>query len=254
DELEHIVNGRFPLLHTISSAVLAVYTSVQSLYREPAFLAISKSTIGRHMSPRDLFKWCTRMNLLFQDAGVKVDSTTLPEVLYDKIFREAVDCFAGNLHTSDARRLIAERIAQELHVPSQRLDHCLTGETHHFKDAERSVTIGRAKLKKRKDHAALKRRKKSFAPAKRPFAQTSHALKLMEQVGVAVRLAEPVLLVGETGTGKTTIVQHLADLMGFNLTAINLSQQTESGDLLGGYKPVDVRSLAVPLKETFDQL
>src|SRR5690606_16821962 len=53
---------------------------------------------------------------------------------------------------------------------------------------------------------------------------------------------------------KTTIVQHLADLMGFNLTAINLSQQTESGDLLGGYKPVDVRSLAVPLKETFDQL
>lgn len=258
DELQTIVRGRFPLLHTIAASIVSVYTTVRDLYKEPAFFALSKSTMGRQMSPRDVFKWCTRMNILFHDAGVKETSTTLPDALFDKIFREAVDCFAGNLHTAEARRLVAERIAEELHIPTARLDHFIGGETPAFRDAERSVTVGRAKLKKKKDsaQAATKRRKKTFSGGKkkRPFAQTAHALKLMEQIGVAVRLAEPVLLVGETGTGKTTIVQHLADLMGFGMIAINLSQQTESGDLLGGYKPVDVRSLAVPLKETFDRL
>lgn len=61
-------------------------------------------------------------------------------------------------------------------------------------------------------------------------------------------------MVGETGTGKTTVVQHLAALLNRDITVINVSQQTESSDLLGGYKPIDTKTFAVPLKETFDQL
>jgi midasin len=47
------------------------------------------------------------------------------------------------------------------------------------------------------------------------------------------------LLVGETGTGKTTAVQYMATTLNRPLTAINLSTQTESSDLLGGFKPID---------------
>lgn len=36
-------------------------------------------------------------------------------------------------------------------------------------------------------------------------------MRLMEGVGVALQQGEPALLVGETGTGKTTLVQRLAD-------------------------------------------
>ena len=36
-------------------------------------------------------------------------------------------------------------------------------------------------------------------------------MRLLEKVAVALRLQEPALLVGETGTGKTTLVQRLAD-------------------------------------------
>lgn len=46
---------------------------------------------------------------------------------------------------------------------------------------------------------------------RRAFAETGHALRLLEGVAAAVARAEPVLLVGETGTGKTAIVQHLAE-------------------------------------------
>ena len=43
------------------------------------------------------------------------------------------------------------------------------------------------------------------------FAQTGHAMRLLQSVAVAAQQQEPALLVGETGTGKTTLVQRLAD-------------------------------------------
>ena len=57
----------------------------------------------------------------------------------------------------------------------------------------------------------------------------------MERVAVATARAEPVLLVGETGTGKTASVQHLAALLGHKLTVVNLNQQSDSSQLLGGW-------------------
>ena len=86
------------------------------------------------------------------------------------------------------------------------------------------------------------------------FATTDHALRLIEQIAVAVEGTEPVLLVGETGTGKTTVVQQLAKMVNKNLTVINVSQQTESGDLLGGYKPVNLKTIAIRVQETFESL
>lgn len=35
---------------------------------------------------------------------------------------------------------------------------------------------------------------------------------------------------------------------------INVSQQTESGDLLGGYKPVNTKLIAVGVQEYFESL
>ena len=43
------------------------------------------------------------------------------------------------------------------------------------------------------------------------FAATGHVMRSMEAVAVSASQQEPVLLVGETGTGKTTLVQHLAE-------------------------------------------
>ena len=43
---------------------------------------------------------------------------------------------------------------------------------------------------------------------------TRHSAVLLESVGRAVEVGEPVLLVGETGVGKTASVQFLADQTG----------------------------------------
>ena len=56
--------------------------------------------------------------------------------------------------------------------------------------------------------------------------------------------AEPVLLVGETGTGKTSACQRLAQQRGQRLHIVNCNQHTEAADLLGGYRPARYVALA----------
>lgn len=50
------------------------------------------------------------------------------------------------------------------------------------------------------------------------------------------RLREPILLVGETGGGKTTICQLLSAILSLELRILNCHQYTETSDFLGvGY-------------------
>ena len=51
---------------------------------------------------------------------------------------------------------------------------------------------------------------------------------------------EVVLLVGWTGVGKTTSVQFLREKTGRKLKVININQESDSADLLGGFKPVSL--------------
>jgi midasin len=65
--------------------------------------------------------------------------------------------------------------------------------------------------------------------------------KAMKRLFILVSQAlvnnEPVLLVGETGSGKTTVCQVLAERMGKELHVINAHQNTETGDIIGGQRP-----------------
>lgn len=45
------------------------------------------------------------------------------------------------------------------------------------------------------------------------FAHTGTALRLMEAVAASLACQEAILLVGETGCGKTSVLQHLAALV-----------------------------------------
>lgn len=56
------------------------------------------------------------------------------------------------------------------------------------------------------------------------------------------------------GCGKTTLVQRLANLTGRSLLVQNLSLQTDSTDLLGGYKPLEMRHVARGVYDKFVDL
>jgi midasin len=61
----------------------------------------------------------------------------------------------------------------------------------------------------------------------------------MEKLLMSVIMDESVLLVSETGCGKTTLVQHVAQLLGKKLYVFNMSLGSDVNDFVGGFKPVD---------------
>lgn len=58
----------------------------------------------------------------------------------------------------------------------------------------------------------------------------------------ALKFNEPVLLVGETGSGKTSVCQVFADVTGLRLHGLNCHQNTETADIIGALRPVRNRT------------
>ncbi|KAJ1335200.1 midasin [Microdochium nivale] len=243
DELQHIILERFRLLSKYSPMIMAVFRRVSAM---PVAQGGRGST-ERPITPRDLFKWCRRIQELLVASGCTTGDEPISETTRGWIFMEAVDCFCGSFAKLDTKAKLVQSIAEDMHLPEQLVQHYLSSQIPQLEETPTHFRVGRATLPRRRYASKVVKPKKTFA-------NTNHAKRLLESIAVAVKLREPVLLVGETGIGKTTVIQQLSDQLGHKLVAVNLSQQSEAGDLLGGFKPVNARSLAVPLKEEFEDL
>ncbi|KAL2004280.1 hypothetical protein VTN02DRAFT_4005 [Thermoascus thermophilus] len=248
DEIRDVLIHKFPLLSSRVSMLMDAYSRLCSAFY--GSLAV-RSSQGRAPGLRDLIKLCHRLHRRLQLLGAKTGYEAAPEGTQDEIFMDAVDVFLGYLPDKALQSSLASAIAEALHISPQRAQFCLSSRTPGYSDQGNSLLLGREVCQKMKVPKAAKSKPSSGSSH---FAPTRPALKTMEQVAAAVQLAEPVLLVGETGIGKTAVIQQLATLMRQKLTVINLSQQSENTDLLGGFKPVNVRSLAVPMLDEFNLL
>ncbi|KAI0181074.1 midasin [Hypoxylon sp. FL1284] len=246
-ELEQIIVGSFPLLRKYTAMIMSVYQRLCNPSSALSRASAGRSTVERPVTPRDVLKWCRRLQETLVASGCKTGDEPINETARDWMFLDAVDCFCGSFSKLEARAVLASSIAEEMHLSKQLTEHYLQAYVPQIEESQNSFKVGRVMLTRRKfANRVVKPRK--------PFASTSHSKRLLEQISMAVKLHEPVLLVGETGIGKTTVIQQLAESLGHKLVAVNLSQQSEVGDLLGGFKPVNARSLAVPLKEEFEDL
>ena len=86
------------------------------------------------------------------------------------------------------------------------------------------------------------------------FVPTRTALRAMRTLACTIASDEPALLVGETGAGKTSLVAALAHAAGATLHVVNLNAQSDSADLLGGFKPLRLRQIALPILARFEAL
>ena len=74
-------------------------------------------------------------------------------------------------------------------------------------------------------------------PTMSDMVWTSGAERLALLILHSFRYNEPVLLVGETGLGKTKVCQSIANLLQRSLISVNCHLNTESSDFLGGLRP-----------------
>jgi midasin len=70
------------------------------------------------------------------------------------------------------------------------------------------------------------------------IAVTKTLKRLWKLIGRCVANNEPALLIGGTGSGKTTVCQLVAANRGQTLRILNCHQSTETADIIGGLRPV----------------
>ncbi|TFY72597.1 hypothetical protein EVG20_g419 [Dentipellis fragilis] len=267
EELRLILDSKFPRLSgSAVSGIIRLWEGIKNLGVAPS---------SRQVGLRELERFCVRINALlpssFQPMQIDVDAEleaegphTLPlafanPTLREEIYLEARDVFfgAGTLTAAASAHMeaIAAITAEHLALSLQQRDWVLTGRVPEFA-VEKDVN-GR-NLAVRVGHIRLPARRKNVEIAthsmSRPFAMHRPAVILLSRIATAISLSEPILLTGETGTGKTSLVTHVASLLNRPLISLNLSQQSESSDLLGGFKPVDARVPGSELQEQFLEL
>ena len=218
-------------------------------------------SLNRKSSVRDLFKLAKRLSstLSFEDVTENAAAPTfITESQYLSVASECIDVFAAAADDPEATEafiktvlvsslpLTVDVIRRHLSLPPTVTD-----------SGSGFIKIGRITLPTKLATSGIRESGPAMedpASTAANFVSTDYSLKLMQTVSSSIKQNEPTLLVGETGCGKTTIVQQLAALTRKNLIVQNLSLQTDSTDLLGGYRPLEIKHLARPMYDSFFSL
>ncbi|KAG9315861.1 midasin [Chiua virens] len=252
--------GAHKLEGLVSRAIIQLWAGIQRL-------GTTAST--RSVGLRELEKYCRRVEVLMpmshSSMNVETSSQDIPlAALFsnltfrEELFLEARDVFFGAGALTAPARVHSDRIAafaaEHIGLDTERRQWALGGRVPAFEEEKDgngdvvAVSVGRVRLPARPP------KPKFLIVSTRPFAMHKSAVRLLSRIATAISHCEPILLTGETGTGKTSAITHFASLLRRPLISLNLSHQTESSDLLGGFKPVDARIPASELHATFLEL
>ncbi|CAA7023541.1 unnamed protein product [Microthlaspi erraticum] len=230
ESLQNILGARYQNLIPVAEKLIETYEAVNSALL-PQFSgsttenAVTFSSSSR-FSLRDLLKLCERVHGLSSYDG-------------HAVFQEAADVFSASYMSTQNRVTVSEIVASiwNVSVPGSLHKPPIQGFSTFLKIGRVSLPLG-----------------ETASHDRSRFVETRTSTRLLEKIARSVEYNEPVLLVGETGTGKTTLVQNLAQWIGQKLTVLNLSQQSDIVDLLGGFKPIDASLMCRMLYNEFIEL
>ena len=202
---------------------------------------------GRHASVRDYIKLLSRIS---SSVHFEPGATFATESQRIICMAETTDVFVGWNPDANQRALFITSIAAKAwEISAEAALKYMNDRRPVITFSQEYVEIGRSTL----FYPHLKDKEEGYFQ-ERNFADTDYSLRYMETISVCVSRNEPILLVGETGCGKTTLIQRLASLSRNTLIVQNLSLQTDSTDLLGGYRPLEINHLARKMYIDFIEL
>lgn len=235
EDLKHIIEKRYNLSH-LSDTILDMYDVAEPAMRQQG--AVSR----RALNNRDLFRVC---DILYEQ-NVKATGGKFSSKDLDLVLADVISCWLSSLTKAELCS-VCEQIGGKLSISADKIRHLVYNRTPEIAEtSDRHVIFGNISLRVRSNSDAQK--------GPRYMAPTKPALQIIEKVALCIKHNQPVLLVGETGVGKTHIVQYIARLIRNELIVINLSQQSDSSDLLGGFKPVKLYDIMQPILSEFTHL
>lgn len=201
-ELEIMLQQRCRMAASRSTKVVAVMCELQRHRQASAVFAGKEGFI----TPRDLFRWAGREPQSYQELaehgyfilGERLRKSAEKDVVKDVLFR-----------------VMAKRDNQG--------------------SGGAAITINEEELYPLPAHEIMHEVQEAGLGA---IAWTFGMRRLVKLVGECLGHKEAVLLVGETGCGKTTVCQIFAELRKQTLHIVNCHQHTDASDFIGGLRPV----------------
>jgi midasin (ATPase involved in ribosome maturation) len=208
EELKEMIEKRCKIPPSRAEKIVAV---MQELHRRRQR---SNVFAGRHafVTPRDLFKWADRL------AAAPSDCQKL-------MAQEGFMLLAEGLRRQEEKDAV-QQVLQKIVKVTIDVPALYAGG---WEDDVAAMLAGRP--------AAPSGETLALGGAFSELVHTKSAKRLLRLVARCMRFKEPVLLVGETGTGKTTVCQAFAAALGNKLHIVNCHQNSETSDLIGGFRP-----------------
>lgn len=242
-ELIEIISTNFPKLAIISPRIVDIFLLFAGGFHEfddGMSNGIKEQNIncGRMVSTRDLLKLCDRSCPTFQATSIECA---------ELVFQNCIDLFCSHLPAGTFKTNMTINTGSYLGIIETRCVYFSNEYRPSVRLNSDEIIFNRAKLDRRK-------KLKNSGEQMPTFSFTRVASCILERIAVGVLHNEPILLVGETGVGKTSSVQYLAYQTNHKLVVINMNNQSDVADLIGGFKPVDMSFVISPLRIEFEKL
>lgn len=218
-----MLRRRYPLVKDCVPRVVRAMESVSE------FVRMARGPLSRESTLREAVRICTRLNTL------RTERTEL--LTAESSLLETIDVLAAWCPVQEQSRALLEILATCWSLPADVARDLVLQHRPTFSWEDPILRIGRASM------AAIADIKVNHLNR---LTLTGYTLRLLERVLRCLQVDEHVLLTGESGSGKTAVIQELATLLRKKLVVVNLSRQSELGDLIGAFRPVELAA-AVPL-------
>ena len=206
---------------------------------------------NRHISLRDMLKICQRLRHVANIPSKAQQGRHISGHLRQEILFHCTDILLASLSCETKRLGIARELCRYLGCGISVIDAYLSTELPAFSFQGDAVHVGRAAHKASKQ---LMHKRTALKDTSLPFAPVRHTMRILERILNCVRFREPIVLTGDTGIGKTHAVSVLADMCcPTKLVVVNLSQNTEYADFIGGWKPRNLMHAFAALFEEFSE-
>ena len=232
------VSFELPMIEVDNFWDLAPIRCVQDPQLQSTLLSVHTSLInlpGRSLLLNDWKKFATRASFHLEQAYGTVISSVLTEKSREILILEALSVYSG---IRDKEQII-EILSKILNLNIEMIKSLIGNRIIQIKTSKDTLQVGISPQMQTKHLNAAN------------FSMNSYSAKLLETLCSAITFNENVLLIGETGCGKTSIIQYLAKFTNTPLYVHNLSQTSEPTDIVGGFKPVAISNIMLPLLSGF---